>query len=416
MRYLFGIYGLIVLLTTSAFSQEVGAGPDSSNGSGTTALNSAQPAAATKAEPASSTQSGTETGKKVSPAPGAAEPSKDQPGGTTQATESSRSGTGLVSRFLSESVVRFHREHLIIAVILDITAAVLILVLAALAFTDWREYAWYFLLPALALLGTLEWSSTDYFWVFVLGMATACAEIISKFPDEPLKSLKTGHAVAYHAFNGIIAAFALYALTLFADEPTTPADRLKIVVGAGLGAMLIMRSKLFNIKVGGEDVSFGPEQIVKIFLSFMEQAIDRIRARKRIEFLKGYVDKVDHARFDDFIDHIDAMLRASQTRTNEQKESFVECIQKIRGGDKAPKGGRNKCYAVCFELLNGMGEDFVMEVFKNMPANLRSVAPSPPDPGIFGNMFGGEQSLRLGRCSFTWRMAVIWQVFASGSD
>src|SRR5439155_10631585 len=82
-------------------------------------------------------------------------------------------------------------------------------------------------------------------------------------------------------------------LILFGVSTETPLDRMKVVVLAGTGSMLIMRSKLFNLKIGDEDVSFGPEQLVRVFFNFMDRAIDRVRAQSRIDFVTKTMNNID---------------------------------------------------------------------------------------------------------------------------
>ena len=156
-----------------------------------------------------------------------------------------------------------------------IAAGVGTIFILAMAFQKWGFYTWYFIVVLLALAGSLLSREKLYFYAFLLGACTAFAEIIGKFSDEPIKSLRTPHALFYHLLNGAIAVFALKVLFVYGVAHETELEQLKVVVAAGLGSMLIMRSKLFNIKVGGEDISFGPEQIIKVFFQFMEAAIDR---------------------------------------------------------------------------------------------------------------------------------------------
>lgn len=241
------------------------------------------------------------------------------------------------------------------------------------------NYLWY---PA-ALLVVFVWTwmhaETEYFWVFALGMGTAFAEIIGKFRDEPLQSVRTSYAILYHIFNGIIAVCALCVLEMFTERSPDAGDQLKKVLVAGLGAMLIMRSKLFNIKIADQDVSFGPEQIIKIFLSYMEEAIDRIRATERLELVNREVDIFQHDRFNELADYVIAKMASAQTRTMQQKTDFEHKLKEICSSD-GPEGVRNKCFSICFELLNAMGEDFALEVFESAPPEIRHVAPQGVTP------------------------------------
>jgi len=235
-------------------------------------------------------------------------------------------------------------------------------------------YVWYFVLFAVALVGTFT-SIRLYCYTFMLGMATAFAEIISKFRDEPIKTLRMPHALLYHMLNGAIAAFALKILVVFSG-PEVIANgqaQFKSVVAAGLGSMLIMRSKLFNIKqLGGEDIAFGPEQIVKIYFRFMEAAIDRVRAQDRIEFVKKHLGNINPAKV---FEYSETMLLASQALEDKARQECIQGIQQLNTGNLATLSAKTRSYRLGFLLLNNMGEDFVTKVFENAPPDWLLEAP-----------------------------------------
>ena len=235
-------------------------------------------------------------------------------------------------------------------------------------------YVWYFVLFAIALVGTFT-PIRLYCYTFILGMATAFAEIISKFRDEPIKTLRMPHALLYHLLNGAIAAFALKIIVVFfgPDRIANGQEQFKSVVTAGLGSMLIMRSKLFNIKqVGGEDISFGPEQIVKIYFRFMEAAIDRVRAQDRIEFVKKNLGNINPVKV---FEYSETMLLASQALDEKDRELCIKGIQDLNTGSLATLSAKTRSFRLGFLLLNNMGEAFVTKVFENPPPDWLLEAP-----------------------------------------
>src|SRR5205823_13773847 len=162
-------------------------------------------------------------------------------------------------------------------------------------------------------------------------------------------------ALFYHLLNGAISAFALFVLKTFGTEPPANSqDKLKLVLIAGLGAMFVMRSKLFNLKIGGQDVALGPEQIINVFFNFMEDAIDRVRAQSRIEFIRDL--HLSDADFEKLRDYSLSMLRSAQAISLEEMNKCRDDIDKLREIEGAPA---LRSYALGFLLLNRMGEDFV---------------------------------------------------------
>ena len=234
-------------------------------------------------------------------------------------------------------------------------------------------YVWYFAIIAFVSFG-IGTPLRLYCYTFLLGMVTAFAEIISKFRDEPIKALRMPHALLYHLLNGAIAAFALKVLVVFSG-PDVIADtqqQLKAVVISGLGSMLIMRSKLFNIKVAGEDVSFGPEQIINIYFRFMEAAIDRLRAQDRIEFVKSKLGNINPVKV---FDYAVTMLLASQALDDKARKECIEGVKALKDGEFKDLSPKLRSYRLGFLLLDNMGENFVTTAFDNAPADWLLEAP-----------------------------------------
>lgn len=210
-----------------------------------------------------------------------------------------------------------------------------------------------------------------YFFVFALGGITACAEIIQKFPDDPFVTLGTWESLIYNVFNGIIAISALKILLIFEVPYQTDLDKLQLVLAAGLGSMLIMRSKLFNVKVGNEEIAIGPEQLINIFLRSMEHAIDRVRAVTRIEFVKKIMNNLD---FTKVFSYTLSMLESTQA-LGKKKDELIKAMDDIdKGRTQDPQ---LMSYQLGFELLNVMGEDFVTNLYANPKPEWLISAPKP---------------------------------------
>jgi hypothetical protein len=297
----------------------------------------------------------------------------------------------------AEGLVDFISKHMLIIIALASLAVFLI----NLSIHQIGFYTWYFVVFILALAGSLLTRDALYFYAFLLGMVTAFAEIIGKFSDEPIKSLRTPHALFYHVLNGAIAAFALWVLLVYGGPHDSDLDRLKIVLAAGIGSMLVMRSKLFNIKVGGEDIAFGPEQIIKVFLRFMEGAIDRTRAQSRIDFVRKKLSDFD---FKGISEYSRAMLYSSQARDEKAKTDTEQAITQLVSGE--PQDNKQKCYRLGFLLLNLMGEDFVGRLVDGAPAELKIRAP----------LTEGRQQTLLERLAFVAPTSQVLAYFAYGSS
>ena len=261
-----------------------------------------------------------------------------------------------------QAVWDFAREHYILTPVAALFALAVVVPLVR----GLSVHVWYIIALAAAALAAWRVDRLLYFWPFALGMATAFAEIISKFSDEPLKALKTWHSLFYHVLNGAVAVFALYFLALATGKPddfrgVDDMVELQYAVAAGVGAMLLLRSKLFNIKVGEENVSFGPDQMVKIIFKFMESEIDRLRARDRMRFVSKYLTNI---HFDKVYDHCVTMFgRAGQVLGDNEKQSCLRELSELKANAKLDV--QQKSYHLGFIFLNRMGERFVSDLFDN---------------------------------------------------
>lgn len=243
-------------------------------------------------------------------------------------------------------------------------------------------YTWYVLIVAALLIAGTTSGAGLYAWAFFLGMLASGAEIIGKFNDEPVKALRTPHAVMYVMLNGAFSMFGLNLLLLYGFATTTDLDKCKIVLSAGIGSMALLRSKLLTLKVDNEDVALGPDQLVKVFLRFMEQAIDRVRAQTRIDVVKTKLTNID---FDAVKEYSITMLSSFQTL--EKKDHIIAEIEKVANEEGVDV--QLKSYALGFILLDEMGEDFVIKLFENPPREWRLRAPLPvAEKSIMAAVFG----------------------------
>ena len=154
-----------------------------------------------------------------------------------------------------------------------------------------------------------------------------------------------------------------------------------------------MRSKLFNIKVGDDNVSFGPEQIITILFRFMESAIGRIRARDRRQFIEL---KLDNIKFDAVYDRsVMTLQRASRSISEDDMKKCVADLGAVKarldGLDAAKKTDSEiqlGSYELGYVIYDKMGEDFVSDLFtKPRPEWL--IRPPDSDSGAVTNAGAG---------------------------
>lgn len=201
-----------------------------------------------------------------------------------------------------------------------------------------------------------------YFVAALCGVAVACAEVVSRYKDDPVKAICCRWGAGYLFFNGLlpVAGFAILVAAGTASATTSDIDNLKYALYVGFGAMVIIRSKLFNLKLeGGDKLSIGPDFVIDTFLSAMDRQIDRQRAYERARIVKEVMEGIDFGKVRMPI--VTLMTRSMQGITeSEMKELGI----KVKETEQAQElSNQEKSYALGFMVLDLAGEDFFRKVF-----------------------------------------------------
>jgi hypothetical protein len=274
--------------------------------------------------------------------------------------------------------------NLIIAIV---GAAIALPIIVGLAEEPIKRYPWLFRYGAVVILAALGGllSNMLYFWAFLLGALNAFTEIVGKFRDEPIKAFGTGSAIIYHVVNGVISAFALLLLIVGGTAVDTPATAIQAVLLAGFGSMLVMRSRLFSVRVGNEEVSVGPEQFIKVFQRFLEESIARNRALTRFVLVKDVMNNVDCSRV---CDYTVSMLAATPSLDAQKRDLIGTQVKNICSQPMEDTMKQTQSYRLGFLLVDEMGEDFVKRLYLDPPPEyqIRPRAPVIDEPKPYEGM------------------------------
>ncbi len=111
--------------------------------------------------------------------------------------------------------------------------------------------------------------------------------MISRYRDAPGRALKTPPAILYLIVNtaSSLAALALtrafgWTFGVGSGHTDTAAHWTQVLV-AGFGAMALLRSALFSVRVGNRDLALGLSTFLQIVLDAADRAVDRDRAQER---------------------------------------------------------------------------------------------------------------------------------------
>lgn len=207
----------------------------------------------------------------------------------------------------------------------------------------------------------------DLAWTlaFSVGIGTSLVELLSRYRDEPFKVIATSQfAWVYLLLNGALAIGAYIALiqSPYGEGVDTLTGRAALALAAGLGAAVILRSRVFTAQLGDEQVSIGPGYVVDQLLQIIDAQIDRRRALQRVQIV---VEVMKGKDFEGAKTHASTMITGSrQNLTLQAQQDLANQIREV-SDRKIPDQERS--YALGFILLDFMGEGFLRQVAHELP-------------------------------------------------
>lgn len=123
----------------------------------------------------------------------------------------------------------------------------------------------------------------DYGVSFLFGGLVGLSELIARYRDEPWEAIKTLASLWYIFINACAATGSLYVAKTFhwtfgmaAGVDDTKLQVIQILA-AGFSSMALLRSSLFTVRIGHQDVGIGFNAVIQIFLRATDAAVDRKR-------------------------------------------------------------------------------------------------------------------------------------------
>ena len=183
---------------------------------------------------------------------------------------------------------------------------------------------------------------------------------MSKFRDEPYSLFKHSATWLYLIFNGLLALSCLFLLVKTALFGVSEADYVKAGLTAGLGSVVIMRSKFLKLTIGDKETAIGPEIIVNVFLETLETKIDRKRGLQRKKLVEKQMSDINFFKARDYVQTV--LVNALQTKSEESIDKLMTAINEIAISEL---DDIDKSIALGFVILDFTGEDFLKEIFND---------------------------------------------------
>jgi methyl-accepting chemotaxis protein len=212
--------------------------------------------------------------------------------------------------------------------------------------------------------------------VAALGAAVGIGELASRYRDEPAKAILSVPATIYVLLNATAAILALVLGRHFdwlptAEEPIAWSQ----VLAAGLGAMVILRSSVFQVRVDDhQDVAVGPSSFLESVMAACDRAVDRLRAQERAWAVARVMEGVSSEKAMTILPaYISALMQ--NLNPNEQGD-FESRIEKIRSGKQTDQV---KALTLGLLAMNYIGEKVLTAAVQSLAAEIRLAAATTAD-------------------------------------
>lgn len=214
------------------------------------------------------------------------------------------------------------------------------------------------------------------YWLIALlvGVLAGAAELMSRYRDEPTLAVANPAGFGYILLNGLLGLAAHRLFGFGTDGTPQLADNQVLnALAAGSGAMLVLRSKLFTLRLDEDrQYSFGPAIIMESFLAVLDRKIDRMRAAQRHDLVSTNLSGVND--FDGTAAYFEMSLLSFQNLSQQEKAELVGIIKEYREAENWSPELRTM--AVGFAVLTIAGEDNFARFVSGLKTHLGIELPS----------------------------------------
>ena len=208
---------------------------------------------------------------------------------------------------------------------------------------------------------------------FVLAGLVAVSELISRYRDKPVSSLRAIGALAYVCVNGLSAAAAFWIMTLFNvdfGQTGSSLEPTRIMV-ATFGSIAFFRSSLFLVRVGDTDVGIGPSAVITTLLSAADRSVDRRRATQRSTEVVSLMGNVNFDRA-----HVALPTTCLYLLQNVPPAEQAGLAADVEALKSASMTDRQKSIALGLKLISFAGPAVVLAAVKALGDEITNTKPA----------------------------------------
>jgi uncharacterized protein (UPF0147 family) len=202
-------------------------------------------------------------------------------------------------------------------------------------------------------------------WIMLavsLAWLGSLAELITKYENKLLKHIVNRYLITYLLFNGLLAFIFYLCLPQIGTKILAPElatiiseDGWQRSLLAGLGYLFILRSKIFNMDIGGKEIPLGPEAIYLALSKYLINNTTRIIRSVERDIVMRMIK--EYPKIPTFKVALETLI--IQEKNPNLKETLQTRIDKIMNDPNMPE--YNKLFALGTEILEIVGSKEEME-------------------------------------------------------
>ncbi len=225
-----------------------------------------------------------------------------------------------------------------------------------------------------------------FFAASLLGTLVGVTELIARYKDSPTAALNSLPGYFYIAVNTLVSFIVFWLLQterlkLGLSPDDTLAPTLTRVLLAGVGAMALLRTAVFTLRVKDSDIAIGPAALLQVILAAADRECDRQRAGPRAKRVKAIMRGVSFARARTaLLAHCMALMQNLSADEQSALQQATEALASRAMSEEV------KAYNLGLFLMNYVGEDVLAQAVEALGSLIQG--PPPDDPPIFAQAAG----------------------------
>jgi hypothetical protein len=215
--------------------------------------------------------------------------------------------------------------------------------------------------------------------VGMMGLLVGIGELTSRYRDAPMTSIRSWPGLAYLAVNAAVSVWAfslaqMFGWTVGVDASADP-DKVAMaqVFAAGFGAMALLRSAIFTVRVSGTDVAVGPAQVIQVLFTAIDNEVDRLGAQRRADEITAIMSGVD---FDKAAQALPDFCFALMQEVDADDRSAI--TQQVKDLSAAAMPKTVKTLTLGLALMNVVGSNTLREAVRTLGVEIRETPVQPP--------------------------------------